>query len=64
MKHISLEDRGAVLSAIDAFKKGLDFADALHLARASQPSSYVTFDRGLAKRAAGLVGVPAIDLQK
>jgi predicted nucleic-acid-binding protein len=64
IEHISVEDRGAVLSAIDAFKQGLDFADALHLARASQASSFVTFDRGLAKRAAGFVGTPAIELLK
>jgi predicted nucleic-acid-binding protein len=62
IEHISLEDRGAVLGAIDAFKQGFDFADALSLARASQESSFVTFDRGLAKRAAGVVGVPAIEL--
>jgi predicted nucleic-acid-binding protein len=62
IEHISLEDRGAVLSAIEAFKQGFDFADALHLARASRESSFVTFDRGLAKRAAGLAGVPAIEL--
>lgn len=64
IEHISLEDRGAVLNALDGFKHGLDFADALHLARASQASSFVTFDRGLAKRAAGLLGLPAIELLK
>ena len=62
IEHISLEDRGAVLSAVDALKQGFDFSDALHLARASQESSFVTFDRALAKRAAGIVGVPAIEL--
>jgi len=64
IEQISLEDRGAVLSAIDAFKHGFDFADALHRPRASQASSFVTFDRGLAKRAAGVVGMPAIGLLK
>jgi predicted nucleic acid-binding protein len=64
IEHISLEDRGAVISALDAFKQGVDFADALHLARASRESSFVTFDRVLAKRAAGVVGMPAIELLK
>jgi predicted nucleic-acid-binding protein len=64
IEHISLEDRGAVLNAIDAFKQGFDFADALHLARAARESSCVTFDRGLAKRAAGVAGMPAIELLK
>jgi len=64
IEHISLEDRGAVLDAIDAFKQGFDFADALHLARAARESSFVTFDRVLAKRAAGVDGMPAIELLK
>ena len=35
IEHITLEDRDAVLVAIDAFDKGVDFADALHIARSS-----------------------------
>jgi predicted nucleic-acid-binding protein len=31
IEHITFEDRPAVLVALDAFDKGLDFADALHL---------------------------------
>lgn len=49
--HITLEDRDAVLSAINAFSKGLDFADALHVARSTRASGFVTFDKGLVKRA-------------
>ena len=36
IEHIALEDRDAVLVAVDSFAKGLDFADALHLARSSR----------------------------
>jgi predicted nucleic-acid-binding protein len=54
IEHIKLEDRDAVLVAIDAFDTGLDFADALHLARSSRASGFATFDRRLAKRAKGL----------
>jgi predicted nucleic-acid-binding protein len=54
IEHITLEDRDAVLSAVDAFDKGVDFADALHLARSSRASGFATFDRQLAKRARGL----------
>lgn len=57
IEHVTLEDRHAVLAAIDAFDKGLDFADALHLARSSRASSFATFDRRLVKRAKGL-GLP------
>ena len=60
--HVSVEDRGAVLAAIEAFKQGIDFADALHLARTSHASAFVTFDRGLAKRARGLGATIPIEL--
>lgn len=55
--HVTLEDRDSVLLALDAFDKGLDFADALHVVRASRASSFVTFDRRLVKRAQSL-GLP------
>ena len=54
IEHVTLEDRSAVLEAVDAFGKGLDFADALHLARSSRASGFSTFDQRLAKRAKGL----------
>ena len=62
ISHITLEDRDAVLVAIDAFEQGLDFADALHLARSSRASGFATFDRRLAKRAKGIGLTPAVDL--
>ena len=62
IEHIKLEDRDAVLVAIDAFDKGLDFADALHLARSSLVSGFATFDQRLAKRAKGLALTPPVEL--
>lgn len=62
IEHIAIEDRDAVLAAIDAFHKGLDFADALHMARSSRASGFATFDQRLAKRAKGLGLVPPVDL--
>ncbi len=62
IEHVTLEDRDAVLGAIDAFDKGLDFADALHLARSSRASGFATFDQGLAKRARGLALAPPVEL--
>lgn len=50
--HLTIEDRDAVLTALDAFADGMDFADALHLARSRHASAFVTFDRSLARRAA------------
>jgi predicted nucleic acid-binding protein len=54
IEHVTLEDRDAVLAAIDAFNRGLDFADALHLARSSRAAGFATFDRRLVKRARNL----------
>lgn len=62
VEHITLEDRDAVLTAIDAFAKGLNFADALHLARSARASAMLTFDRGLAKRAGALALMPPVEL--
>ena len=62
IEHVTLEDRDAVLAAVDAFDKGLDFADALHLARSSRASEFATFDHRLAKRAKGLASVPRVAL--
>jgi len=62
IEHITLEDRDAVLVAVDAFDKGLDFADALHLARSSRASGFATFDRRSAKRAKSLALTPPVEL--
>jgi len=61
IEHVTLEDRDAVLGALDAFEKGLDLADALHLARSSRASGFATFDRRLAKRAKGLALGPPVE---
>jgi predicted nucleic-acid-binding protein len=62
IQHITLEDRDAVLVAVDAFDKGLDFADALHLARSARASGFATFDQRLAKRAKGIALTPPVEL--
>jgi predicted nucleic-acid-binding protein len=61
IEHVTLEDRDAVLVAVEAFEKGLDFADALHLARSSRASGFATFDRRLAKRAKALALAPPVE---
>ena len=62
IEHVTLEDRDAVLAAVDAFDKGLDFADALHLARSSRASGFATFDQRLAKRAKRLALALPVEL--
>ena len=62
IEHVTLEDRAAVLEAVDAFDKGLDFAVAIHLACSSRASGFATFDQRLAKRAKGLALAPPVEL--
>ena len=62
IEHIALEDRASVLTALDAMDRGLDFADALHVARSSRASSFATFDRRLAKRCVSFGLTPAVEL--
>ncbi len=52
IEHVSIEDRGAVMAAVQAYQQGFDFADALHVVRSTQSSAFATFDRTLARRAA------------
>jgi predicted nucleic-acid-binding protein len=62
IEHITLEDRSAVLMALDAFDQGLDFADALHMVRSSPASGFATFDQRPAKRAKDLALSPPVEL--
>jgi predicted nucleic-acid-binding protein len=62
IEHVTIEDRDAVLSALAAFEDGLDLADALHVARSTRASAFVTFDRKLARRAKALALLPTTEL--
>ena len=49
LPNVRVEDAGVAAAALDAAGRGLELADALHLARAPEGSVFVTFDRALAK---------------
>lgn len=57
---VTLEDSAAVALALEWMAKGMDFADALHLARAAHCSAFVTFDRKLASRAKDAAHLPVV----
>jgi predicted nucleic-acid-binding protein len=61
---LQVEDRGAVLLALPLFEKGMDFADALHLASSAGAERFATFDRSFAKVAERLrsEGSPSVEL--
>jgi len=52
---VTIEDAPAVATALDLAEKGVDFADALHLAKSAHCDGFASFDRRLVKaaRAAG-----------
>ena len=58
LEGITLEEPAEVAQALDWMGAGMDFADALHLARSSHCSAFVTFDRKLQKQARGLAALP------
>ena len=62
ISHVTVEDRDAVLDALDHFGAGMDLADALHLTRSRRAAAFATFDRRLASRATALDCAPRVEL--
>lgn len=60
LQTVSVEDPRAVAVAIDWFERGMDFADALHLASSERAGSFATFDLRLIASARRL-GAPRIE---
>ena len=64
LENVQIENRGSVLAALNGFQRGLDFADALHLARADSCDAFLTFDRQLRRRASAARLSPTVALPK
>jgi len=63
LANVTIEDEAQVSEAIKAYRRGLDFADALHLAASSGCDHLVTFDdRAFARRASRLRLKPPVVL--
>jgi predicted nucleic-acid-binding protein len=54
--------RDIVDVAMAAFRRGCDFADALHAASAPSADAFLTFDKAFVQRAAALDGLPPVRL--
>jgi predicted nucleic-acid-binding protein len=50
---VTIEESAEVAQALDWMIEGMDFADALHLARSNRCSAFLTFDKKLGTRAKG-----------
>jgi predicted nucleic-acid-binding protein len=51
LPHVTVENAGQVAQALDWLDGGMDFADALHLAKATNCDAFVTFDQRLTRTA-------------
>ena len=51
LANVELDDPARAARALDWFAKGMDFADALHLAACKEGETFATFDRKLATAA-------------
>jgi predicted nucleic-acid-binding protein len=58
MRHVTLEDPARAQTALDWTARGMDFADALHLARADDCEAFISFDRRLAAAGRRVGSVP------
>ena len=57
---VTLEDSALAAKALDWTARGMDFADALHLAKAQACDAFVSFDRRFAKAAKELSGIEVL----
>lgn len=65
LPNVTVEDWAAVIDAVRLLRGGLDFADALHLARAGQCEAFYTFDdRKFARRAQKMALAPSVLVPK
>ncbi len=60
IRQLHLEQEEQVLQALEAYAKGLDFADALHLLRSEGCAALVSFDRAFVREAGVLALTPAV----
>lgn len=64
LENITATDQALVERVLQGYATGLDFADTLHAAQASEGESFATFDRQFVKRAAkaGFAGVKLVSV--
>jgi predicted nucleic acid-binding protein len=51
LPNLMVEQQREIAEALDGFERGLDFADALHLASSRRAGRFATFDKKLFRRA-------------
>lgn len=60
LPNVMVEQQNEIAEALDGFERGLDFADALHLAGSRRAGRFATFDKKLIKRAEKLTDIELV----
>ena len=60
LPNVMVEQQHEIAEALEGFERGLDFADALHLASSRRAGRFATFDKKLIKRAEKLTDIELV----
>ena len=60
LPNVIMEQQSEIAEALDSFERGLDFADALHLASSRRAGRFASFDKKLIKRAEKLTDIELV----
>lgn len=60
LPNVMVEQQHEIAESLDGFERGLDFADALHLASSRRAGKFATFDKRLIKRAEKLIDIELV----
>lgn len=58
LSNVTLQEPNIISDALGWHRQGLDFADAIHLAKSQEQESFVTFDKKLIRTASQITGFP------
>jgi predicted nucleic-acid-binding protein len=58
LANVSLQEPFVIDTAIKWHSKGMDFADAIHLAKSQDSEAFITFDKKLIKSASKIATIP------
>jgi predicted nucleic-acid-binding protein len=61
LPQLRLTEPTVVQDALHAYRLGLDFADALHLAGSREAQQFATFDKSFRQRAKGMLPIEVIE---
>ncbi|MFZ0131460.1 MAG: type II toxin-antitoxin system VapC family toxin [Desulfobacterales bacterium] len=61
ISNVRLQEQLVIYDAIEWYKQGLDFADAIHLSKSQESESFATFDKKLIKSASKITNFPVFE---